>query len=151
MSAPSQVGRETSTVVHCTGTDDEDGSAGERGFLSFDFVHDGGDQDRSGHVAGVSASFTGLSANQVNTGFENLGDVLGMSYHLMGGGTVVLVGWLALGCLTYVHDEDSCGVEFLDGPFRRNANSGHEKGGLLLHVRDEVVSAVSGPLRRRCV
>jgi len=86
LGAPSQIGRETSTVIHGAGTDDQDGSTGERGFLSFDFVYDGRDQDRSGHVAGVSASFTGLRADEVNAGFESLGDVLRMTDHLINRG-----------------------------------------------------------------
>lgn len=34
---------------------------------------------------------------------------------------------------TYIHDEDSRGVEFLDDPFRRNTDRRHEESGLLLH------------------
>ena len=35
---------------------------------------------------------------------------------------------------TYVHDEDLCGVEFLDDPFGGNGNRRREKGGLLLYT-----------------
>lgn len=48
-------------------------------------------------------------------------------------------------CFTYVHDKDSRGVKFLDNPFGRNSDGGHEKSGLLLHVRNEVISVVSEP------
>jgi len=83
LGAPSQVGRETPTVVNGTGTDNQDGSTGERRFLSFDHVHDGRDQDRGRHVAGVSTSLTGLSADNVDTNFESFGDMLGMANHLV--------------------------------------------------------------------
>ena len=96
LSTPGQVGRKTSTVVHCAGADNQDGSTSERGFLSLDFVHDSGNQDRRRHIAGVSASFTSLSTDQVNADFESLGDVLGMTDHLMGGENEVLVAWLVL-------------------------------------------------------
>ena len=36
---------------------------------------------------------------------------------------------------TYIHDEDSRGVEFLNNPFGRNPDCGHEEGGFLLYTR----------------
>jgi hypothetical protein len=45
LSAPGQVCRQTSTVVHGAGTNDQDRSTGEGGFLPFDLIHDGGNQD----------------------------------------------------------------------------------------------------------
>ena len=86
LSAPSQVGRETPAVVYGSSTDHQHGSTGKRGLLSSDFVYDGGDKDRSGHVAGVPASFTGLSADEVDADFESLGDVFRVADHLMGEG-----------------------------------------------------------------
>ena len=95
LSAPGQVCRQTSTVVHGTGTNDQDGSTGEGGFPPPDFIHDGGDQDRSGHVTGVSASFAGLCADEIDADFESLRDVLGVTDHLIrekGVGLVACVG-----------------------------------------------------------
>jgi hypothetical protein len=94
LSAISQVGREAPTVVHGAGTDDQDRPTSQRGCLSFDFVHDGGDQDRGGHVARVSASFTGLSADEVDADLESLGNVLGMTDHLINSENAVSVGFV---------------------------------------------------------
>lgn len=85
LSTPSQISRKTPTVVHGTSTDDQYGSASERGFLSFDFVNNSWNEDRSGHVAGVSASFTGLRADDVDTDFEGFCDMLGVANHLIDG------------------------------------------------------------------
>ena len=44
---------------------------------------------------------------------------------------------------TYIHDEDSSGVELLNNPFGRNTDRGHEESGLLLYgrTRRRVLSA----------
>jgi hypothetical protein len=145
LSAISQVGREAPTVVYGTGTDDQDGSTGQRGCLSFDFVHDGGDQDRRGHVARMSPSFTGLSADEVDADLKGFGNVLGMTDHLINSENAVSVGCIGakiretgggVGLFhTYVHDENSCGVEFLDYPLGRNADCRYEKDCLLLYIQ----------------
>lgn len=44
---------------------------------------------------------------------------------------------------TYVHDDNPRSVEFLYDPFGGNTNGGHEKGGLLLYVQNEVNCVVS--------
>ena len=69
--------RETSAVAHGTGTDDQYGSTSERRFLSPGFVHNGQGEDRSGHVASVSAFFTS---------FESLRDMLEVTDDLVDGG-----------------------------------------------------------------
>ena len=40
-------------IVHCADTNDQGESTGERGFISFDFVYNCGEQDRGKRVAGV--------------------------------------------------------------------------------------------------
>ena len=72
---PSKIGFQTPTVVYGSSADDKGGFTGERRFLSFDFVHTGGDQDPGGYAADVSAPFTGLNADEVGADFENLGGV----------------------------------------------------------------------------
>ena len=83
LSTPSQIDRQTPTVVHCAGTNDQDGFTDERRFLSFHFVHAGGDQDRGEYVADVPAPFTGLNADEVDVDVENFGGALRMADHVM--------------------------------------------------------------------
>lgn len=70
LNTSSQIGRMSPTVVHCAGTDDQDGSTGEGGFPAFDFIHG---QDRGGHVTSVSTPFTNLSADELDADFESIG------------------------------------------------------------------------------
>lgn len=83
LSSPSQVCRQTPAIIYRPSTDDQDGFTGEGRFLPFDCVHDGRDQDRSGHVTGVSAALASLSADEIYTNFEGLGDMLGVTDHLV--------------------------------------------------------------------
>jgi len=101
----------------------------------------------------MSTSLASLSADEVDANFEGLGDVFRMTDHLMGGENVVLAaganerGWFS----TYVHDENPRVVEFLDDPFWGNADGRHEKSGLLLYTRNEVVSGRGTKRTRRTI
>ena len=125
LGAPKQIGRQTSAVIRPTGTNDQDGSTGERRFLSLDCVYDGRDQDRGGHVPGVSASFTGLSADKIDACLEGLSDVLGVSNHLVRSLVIENGDSGNLAVSMCIHDGDSRGVKFLDKPLWRNTNSRH--------------------------
>ena len=142
LSAPRQIGRQTSAVIHSTSTNDQDGSTGERRFLSLDCVHDGRDQDRGRHVPGVSTSFTSLSADEIDACLEGLSDVLGVSNHLVRGLVIKNGDSGNFVVSTYVHDEDPRGVKFLDDPLRRDTDSRHKESSLLLHSQTK--GAVKG-------
>ena len=73
---------ETSPIVYGTRTDDIDWIASEWGFVAFDSVDTGRDEEGDGDIARVTATFTSLSADEINTGFEGSGDVFGMADHL---------------------------------------------------------------------
>lgn len=85
LGTPHEVRGEAPPVVNRAGTDDVHGFTGERGLVTFDGVDAGGDEDGGGDVAGVSAAFTALGADEVDAGFERSGDVLRVADHLEAG------------------------------------------------------------------
>ena len=71
----------------------------------------------------MSASFASLSADEIDACFEGLSDVLGVSNHLICGLVIENGDSGNFVVSTYVHDENSRGVKFLDNPLGRNTDS----------------------------
>jgi hypothetical protein len=80
--AVDEVRCQTSTVVHCTCTDDPYRLASQWGSATFDRVDDGGDKDGGGDIARVAASFPCLRTDEVDADVESFLDMLGMADHL---------------------------------------------------------------------
>ena len=80
--------------------------------MALDGVDAGGYQDAGGGVAGVSAAFACLRADEIGAGLDCFLDVL----------------WVA----DHVHDGDTGFVELLDSRFGRDADGADEEGGSLL-------------------
>ena len=83
LSAPSQVGSKTPTIVNTTSTDHVDGLTSQGGFVTLAGIDTGGDEEGGGDITSVSSTFTSLGTDEVNTGFNGFGDVLGVANHLI--------------------------------------------------------------------
>ena len=96
-------------VVKTTSSDDLDGLASQRALLALDELGNGGNENSSGHIAGVTTTLTTLSANDINADIEALLDVLGVTDH--------------------VHAEDAGTVELLNHSLGGNTDGGDEEFG----------------------
>lgn len=100
------------TVEQTTGGDDLHGLAGQRALLALDQLGNGGDEDGSRDITGVTTSLTTLGADNINANIKGLLDVLGVTDH--------------------VHAEDAGTVELLDDGLGGDTDGGDEKAGLFL-------------------
>lgn len=77
----------------------------------------------------MSTTFAGLSADEVHTCCNSFGDVVGVTDHLdeCNWSAAVLAGWIDH---TYVHNWDSCFVEFIHYDLRWYTNRADKERGL---------------------
>lgn len=112
-------------VVDTTSGDNLDWLAGHWGLVALDEIDDGWDEDGGWGVTGVSTSLTTLSANEIDTESEALGDVLWVTDH--------------------VHVEDAVGVELVDDSLWWDTDGGDEElGARLDNDIDELVELTLG-------
>jgi len=99
-------------IVETTSSDDLHGLAGQWALVVLDEGSNSGDQDGGWHITSVATALSSLSADKINTEFEALLDVLGVSDH--------------------VHVENSSLVELLDNVLGRDTDGGNEETGARL-------------------
>jgi hypothetical protein len=96
-------------VEDAASSDNLDGLAGHRRGLALDELHDGGDEEGGGHVAGVATALAALGADDVDAKLEALLDMLGVADH--------------------VHVQDAMGVQLVDDGLGRHSDGRHEELG----------------------
>jgi hypothetical protein len=113
------------TVVKTTGSDDLHGLTGQRALLALNELGDGGNEDGSGDIAGVTTALTTLGADDINADGKTLGNVLGVTDH--------------------VHAEDTSAVQLVNNGLGGNTDGGDKEAGALLDDDiDELIELTLG-------
>jgi hypothetical protein len=90
VSTPGQIGSKTPSIEDSAGTNYINGLACERGSASLDKVHHSRNENAGWEIACMSAPFTCLGTDDIDTNIKGLDNMFGMTDH--------------------VHDEDTCFV-----------------------------------------
>jgi hypothetical protein len=98
---------DTLSIEQATGSNDLNGLAGHRALVSLDQLDDSRDENCGGNITGVATTLASLGADDVNSEFKALLDMLGVADH--------------------VHVEHPVFVELLDNGLGGNTDGGNEE------------------------